>query len=128
MAASQGILTAQGGNLSHAAIVAKGMGIPAVCGADIDIDYSRRTLMAGDRVVGEGEIISIDGSGGLVCLGQVPVIVPEPGEHFERLLSWADSRRRLGVRANADLPADCARPPLRGGGGRAVPHRAHVPR
>ncbi|MBX7159112.1 MAG: pyruvate, phosphate dikinase, partial [Acidimicrobiia bacterium] len=109
MAASQGILTAQGGNLSHAAIVAKGMGIPAVCGADIDIDYSRRTLMAGDRVVGEGEIISIDGSGGLVCLGQVPVIVPEPGEHFERLLSWADSRRRLGVRANADLPADCAR-------------------
>jgi len=126
MAASRGILTAQGGNLSHAAIVAKGMGIPAVCGADIDIDFARRTFTAGSRVIGEGEIVSIDGSTGTVSLGQVPVIEPEPDEHFVRILEWADERRRLEVRANADLPSDCARARAFGAGGVGLCRTEHM--
>ncbi len=108
MAASQGILTAQGGNLSHAAIVAKGMGIPAVCGAsELSIDEGAGSFSVDGTVVSEGDVISIDGSAGVVVVGEVPVVVPEPDESFRTLLSWADSVRRLGVRANADLPDDC---------------------
>ena len=105
--AAQGILTSEGGKASHAALVARGMGRPAVVGAgELDIDLRARTLRAGDIVVTAGERIAIDGSTGMVTLDDVPLVEPGRSERFERVLRWADEIRRLGVRANADTPAD----------------------
>ena len=105
--AAQGILTSEGGKASHAALVARGMGRPAVVGAgELDIDLRARTLRAGDTLVTAGERIAIDGSTGLVTLDDVPLVEPGRSERFERVLRWADEIRRLGVRANADTPAD----------------------
>ncbi len=108
MAAAQGILTSRGGMTSHAAVVARGMGKPAVVGAEeISVDEEKKELRVGDVVVKEGEWISIDGATGEVLLGQVKTIEQQglSGELAE-LLSWADELRRLGVRANADIPRD----------------------
>lgn len=109
MAVSQGILTAQGGNLSHAAIVAKSMGLPAVCGAEIEIDDRAREFRVDGVTVREGDVISIDGTIGQVAIGEVPVVVPEGEAQFGELLVWADRRARLVVRANADSGVDCRR-------------------
>ncbi len=107
MIAAKGILTSRGGLVSHAAVVARGMGTPAVCGAaGILIDAKAKMATVGDTVINEGEIISINGTTGEVVLGAVPVTTPEPGEHFDTILSWADEFRTLAVRANADLPND----------------------
>ncbi len=117
MIAAEGILTSRGGLVSHAAVVARGMGKPAICGADeLNIDLGRRCFSV-DRVqadgttltttVLEGEIISINGSTGEVVVGEVAVVEPEPGEHFGIVLGWADEFRTLKVRTNADLPEDC---------------------
>jgi len=103
MAAAEGILTSHGGRTSHAAVVARGMGIPAVTGAGgIDVDESSRRFQTGDLVVTEGDRLTIDGGTGLVYLGELPLSRPEPSQELEVLLAWADEVRTLGVRANAD--------------------------
>ncbi|MEM4043390.1 MAG: pyruvate, phosphate dikinase [Sulfolobales archaeon] len=105
--AAVGILTSRGGMTSHAAVVARGIGKPAVVGAEaILIDYDKKIFRIGDVIVREGDWITIDGSTGYVYLGQVPTILPEVRGELETLLRWADEIRRLGVRANADVPED----------------------
>ncbi|MFZ5634653.1 MAG: pyruvate, phosphate dikinase [Bacillota bacterium] len=110
MIAARGILTSRGGMASHAAVVARGMGKPCVCGCDaLYIDYDAEQFTVGSLVVKKGDHISIDGSTGQVILGKVPILEPELSGQFNRLLKWADEIRTLGVRANADTPEDAAR-------------------
>ena len=111
MLASEGIVTSRGGRTSHAALVARQFGKPAVVGiAELDIDLEARTMSVGDRVVAEGEYVSIEGTIGEVYLGQLPAVVPDIRDRWlSTLLSWADEFRRLKVLANADYPADAAR-------------------
>ena len=105
--AARGILTSEGGKASHAALVARGMGRPAVVGADaLDIDLKAKTINVDGTTVSEGERIAIDGTTGTVTLDDVPLVDPEVSEYFDRVLEWADDLRRLGVRANADAPDD----------------------
>jgi pyruvate,orthophosphate dikinase len=107
MIAAEGILTSRGGLVSHAAVVARGMGTPAVCGASaLDIHVEHKQFSVDDTVVGEGDVISINGTTGEIVLGAVPVITPEPTGPFETILGWADELRTIGVRTNADLPHD----------------------
>jgi pyruvate,orthophosphate dikinase len=131
MIAANGILTARGGKTSHAAVVARGMGKTCVCGAEaLDIDVVGKTITVGSIVVNEGDQMSIDGSTGEIYLGSMPVVA-SPVETYiqggmtalegaddataalvkavDRILTHADERRRLGVRANADTPADATR-------------------
>jgi pyruvate,orthophosphate dikinase len=107
MIAAEGILTSRGGLVSHAAVVARGMGKPAVCGASaLDIDLDAKRVSVDGTTVHEGDTISINGTTGDVVLGAVPVVTPEPTGPFATILEWADGFRRLGVRTNADLPED----------------------
>ncbi|MGB9857244.1 MAG: pyruvate, phosphate dikinase [Dictyoglomaceae bacterium] len=107
LAASQGVLTSRGGMTSHAAVVARGMGKPAVVGCEaIRIDLSKEEFRVGDIVVKKEDVITIDGSTGEVILGEVPMIPPALSEELKELLSWADKVRKIGVRANADTPED----------------------
>ncbi len=107
MIAAEGILTSRGGLVSHAAVVARGMGKPAICGAEaVKIDLAGRTFTAGGVTVNEGDVISINGTSGEIVLGEVPVITPEPSGPFGIILGWADTLRTLKVRTNADLPED----------------------
>jgi pyruvate,orthophosphate dikinase len=107
--ASAGVLTARGGLVSHAAVVARGWGKPAVVGA-AEIVLSDRSFRVGDTVVAEGDTISIDGATGQVILGAAALTTPEPTPEFDTLLAWADDLRRghMGVRANADNGPDAA--------------------
>jgi pyruvate,orthophosphate dikinase len=108
--AARGILTSEGGKASHAALVARGMGRPAVVGAqDLHIDLAAGTVTAGETVLREGDVIAIDGSSGVVTVDDIELVPPGVNEYFERVLGWADRLRRLGVRANADTPEDAAR-------------------
>ncbi|ROT27148.1 pyruvate, phosphate dikinase [Micromonospora sp. HM5-17] len=127
MVAARGILTSRGGKTSHAAVVARGMGKTCVCGAEaLDVDTRQRQFTVGGQVVREGDVVSIDGTTGDIYLGEVPVQPSEVVRYFEgeldpersddplvravhRLMSHADARRRLGVRANADTAQDAAR-------------------
>ncbi|MGZ6909447.1 MAG: pyruvate, phosphate dikinase [Acidimicrobiia bacterium] len=122
MIAAEGILTSRGGLVSHAAVVARGMGKPAICGAEaLDIDLARLEFsVTADREVGgtiasvtttvkQGDVISINGSTGEVVVGEVPVVTPEPTGPFGIVLGWADEYRTLKVRTNADLPDDAAK-------------------
>jgi len=103
--ASQGILTSKGGKTSHAAVVARGMDKPCVCGASaLRIDHAKKRIKVGDLIIKEGEIITIDGTNGNVYVGTVPTVQPQMGGELLELLSWADSFRKLGVRANVDDP------------------------
>ena len=104
---AQGILTSRGGMTSHAAVVARGMGKPCVvgCGA-LDIDEKRKVVRVNGKELREGDWVTIDGSTGNVYIGQVPLVQPELSGYFATLLEWADEFRALGVRANADTPAD----------------------
>jgi pyruvate,orthophosphate dikinase len=103
MIAARGILTSHGGKTSHAAVVARGMGKPAVCGAEaLKIDSARRTFTAGPTTVSEGDVISIDGTTGRIVVGEVALVEPKLSADFETLLSWADQLRQLNVRTNAD--------------------------
>jgi pyruvate,orthophosphate dikinase len=107
MHAAEGILTTRGGMTSHAAVVARGMGKPCVSGAGgLRVDYSAQTMQAGNHVLKRGEIVTIDGTTGQVLAGKVPMIEPELSGEFGTLIGWADKVRSLGVRANADTPAD----------------------
>jgi pyruvate,orthophosphate dikinase len=110
MERARGILTARGGMTSHAAVVARGIGKPAVTGcATLEIDETAGTLIAGGTVVRVNDEITIDGSTGRVILGRVPTVAAGLGEESALLLAWADRGRRLDVRANADTPADAAK-------------------
>lgn len=110
MIAATGILTSRGGLVSHAAVVARGMGKPAVCGVgDLRIDVAARQARVGDTVIREGDVVSIDGTTGEVVLGELPLVTPEPTGPFATVLAWADEVRTLGVRANADLAEDATR-------------------
>jgi pyruvate,orthophosphate dikinase len=109
MLAASGILTTRGGLVSHAAVVARGWGKPAIVGADA-VRVTGREFQVGDTVVRHGDVISIDGTSGQVVLGAAPLRLPEPTPEFDTILSWADALRRghLSVRANADNGADAA--------------------
>ena len=107
MHAARGILTTRGGMTSHAAVVARGMGRACVAGAgDLRVDYTTQTISARGKVVKAGDIITINGSTGEVMIGEVPTIQPELSGDFATLMVWADKVRTMGVRANADTPAD----------------------
>jgi pyruvate,orthophosphate dikinase len=107
MHAAKGILTSRGGMTSHAAVVARGMGRPCVSGSTkINIDYVNKIFRAGDVTVKEGDIITIDGSSGEIISGEVPTVKPEISGDFSKLMSWADSFRKLKVRANSETSVD----------------------
>ena len=107
MYASRGIVTARGGRTSHAAVVAVGMGKPCIVGAgDIVVDEERRVFTAAGRMVREGDIVSMDGTGGEVILDAVTTVEGGLAPEFQDFLAWADRYRKLGVRANADTPED----------------------
>ncbi|MYF92379.1 MAG: pyruvate, phosphate dikinase, partial [Gemmatimonadetes bacterium] len=107
MDAAQGILTARGGASSHAALVARGMGKCCVAGCEsIAIDYHQELFTANGKTVKKGDWISIDGSSGQVMLGQVPTVEPSFSSSFDTMMGWADDKRRLAVRTNADTPHD----------------------
>jgi pyruvate,orthophosphate dikinase len=104
---AQGILTSHGGMTSHAAVVARGMGKPCICGAEaIKINQAERIFEVNGLVVREGDVITIDGGSGKVILGEAKLIEPRVDVNLERILSWADEIRRLKVRTNADTPED----------------------
>ncbi len=103
--ASQGILTSRGGKTSHAAVVARGMGKACVAGAEgIHVDVKTRQAFIGEKVLKEGDVITIDGGTGNVFLGEIPTVPPEFSEELKTLLKWADETARLKVMANADTP------------------------
>ncbi len=107
MHAAQAIVTARGGMTSHAAVVARGMGTPCVCGAGaLRIDEAAGQFTAGGRVVKRGDIVTVDGAAGQVLAGAARMIQPELSGDFAVLMQWADRVRRLGVRANAETPED----------------------
>ena len=108
--AAQAVLTARGGMTSHAAVVARGMGKTCVVGAsDIEVDPQAGRMRANGRVVKQGQVITVDGTTGRVILGAAKLVEPKVGVHYTKLMAWADERRRLRVRANADIPADAQR-------------------
>jgi pyruvate, orthophosphate dikinase len=107
---ARGVLTAQGGMTSHAAVVARGMGKPCVAGCEgLRIDLDTRKVKIGGQELVEGDVITIDGGTGDVIVGEVNLVAPQINDDFELLLGWADDVRRLRVRANADTPGDAAK-------------------
>ena len=110
MMRAKGVLTALGGMTSHAAVVARGMGKPAVTGCSaLKIDSHAGAFSVNGRVFEAGDVITIEGTSGRVIAGEVPLVEPEIDEDFETILRWADGVRALGVRANADTPEDARR-------------------
>jgi pyruvate,orthophosphate dikinase len=108
MHAAKGILTVRGGMTSHAAVVARGMGRPCVTGAGgLKVDAERGTMSVGAVTISRGDILTIDGAAGKVYRGRVKTLHPEVSGDFATLMAWADKRRRLKIRTNADTPADC---------------------
>jgi len=108
--AAKGILTSEGGKASHAALVARGMGRPAVTGAaDLNVDLHAGEVHVADRVLREGDLIAIDGTTGVITLDDVPLVTPQVDPRFDTVLGWCDELRTLGVRANADTPEDARR-------------------
>src|SRR3954453_275312 len=104
--AANGIVTSEGGKASHAALVARGMGRPCVAGAAVEIDLDAGEVHADGKTLRAGDVITIDGSTGIVAAGDVPLVESAIDEGFERVLAWADEERRMSVRANADAPED----------------------
>ena len=107
--AARGILTSEGGKASHAALVARGMGVPAVTGAAIAVDLDAGELTIDGQVFKAGDRIGIDGSEGTVVEAGAKLLQPEIDDRFDTVLEWADELRRLGVRVNADTPRDARR-------------------
>jgi pyruvate,orthophosphate dikinase len=142
MIAARGVLTSRGGKTSHAAVVARGMGKTAVSGAEeLDVDTKGKSFTVGETTVREGDVISIDGTAGLVYLGEVPVEPSNVVQYFEgtlkpdadelvesvdRILARADARRRLGIYANADTGPDCARARRFGASGVGLVRTEHM--
>jgi len=146
MIAAKGILTSRGGKTSHAAVVARGMGKTCVCGAEeLDVDIAARRFTArGGIVINEGDVISIDGTSGVVYAGEVPVVSSYVVSYFEgkldpqsgqaddlikavhAIMTHADAKRRLGVHANADTGPDCARARRFGAGGVGLVRTEHM--
>jgi len=143
MIAAEGVLTSRGGKTSHAAVVARGMGKTCVCGAEeLEVDVAGKRLTGpGGVTVAEGDVISIDGTSGEVYLGEVPVAASNVVEYFEgalqpdandlvaavhEIMTHADGRRRLAVRANADNGPDCARARRFGAGGVGLVRTEHM--
>ena len=107
MHAAKGILTARGGMTSHAAVVARGMGRPCVSGSsEIDINYENKSFKTSSIEIKEGDVITIDGSTGRIIAGSVSTVKPEISGDFSKLMSWADSFRKLKVRTNSETPKD----------------------
>ncbi len=107
MHAAKGILTARGGMTSHAAVVARGMGRPCVSGSsEIDINYENKSFKTASMEIKEGDVITIDGSTGRIIAGSVSTVKPEISGDFSKLMSWADSFRKLKVRTNSETPKD----------------------
>ncbi len=107
MHAAKGILTARGGMTSHAAVVARGMGRPCVSGSsEIDINYENKSFKTSSIEIKEGDIITIDGSTGRIIEGSVATLKPEISGDFSKLMSWADSYRKLNIRTNSETPKD----------------------
>jgi len=146
MIAAKGILTSRGGKTSHAAVVARGMGKTCVCGAEeLDVDIAaRRFTASGGVVINEGDVISIDGTSGVVYAGEVPVVPSYVVSYFEgklhphsdeaddliravhAIMHHADEKRRLGIHANADTGPDCARARRFGAGGVGLVRTEHM--
>ncbi len=102
---SVGILTSRGGKTSHAAVVARGMGKPSIVGcSELKIDYEGKKCQTNGKTVNEGDIITIDGSSGIVYLGEVPTVEPKTTDEFRTILSWAQKAKKIGVQANSDTP------------------------
>jgi len=145
MVAAEVILTSRGGKTSHAAVVARGMGKTAICGTDsISVDERANLFTVGTHTVYEGDIISIDGTTGIVYLGAVPVVASSVTSYLEgrvsaetdeaspvvkavhRILTHADSRRKLLVRTNADTPEDAIRARILGAQGVGLCRTEHM--
>ena len=128
MLAAEGILTSRGGRTSHAALVARQFGKPAVVGvAALEVDMAARTMAVAGRVIAEGDWISIDGTNGDVFLGRLETMVPDISDPWlMRLLTWADEVRKLRVRANADYPVDAERARRYGAEGIGLTRTEHM--
>jgi pyruvate,orthophosphate dikinase len=128
MLAAEGILTSKGGRTSHAALVARQFGKPAVVGvAALEIDLQARTMEVGDVTVAEGDWISIDGTTGELYTGQLETLVPDISDPWlMKLLGWADELRTLGVWANADYPSDAERARRYGAEGIGLARTEHM--
>src|SRR3954464_5146255 len=107
--AAKGVLTSEGGKASHAALVARGMGVPAVTGAGLEIDLEAGEVRVKDTTLKAGDTIAIDGTTGPTPPDAVPLVEPDVSEEFETVLKWADDLRTMEVRANADTPEDAKR-------------------
>jgi pyruvate,orthophosphate dikinase len=109
MHSSVGVLTERGGAVSHAAVIARGMGVPCVVGASMTINSRKKTITGADgRVLNEGDMITLDGSAGEALMGETKMLPPSKDYWYLQLMEWADAIRDIGVRANADTPADAA--------------------
>ena len=107
MHAAKGILTSRGGMTSHAAVVARGMGRPCVSGSsEIEIDYENKLFKTNNKIIKEGEIITIDGSTGRIIIGEVKTVKPEISGDFSKIMSWSDDFRKLKIRSNSETPLD----------------------
>ena len=128
MLAANGILTSRGGRTSHAALVARQFGKPAVVGvSELMIDMNKRTMTVGETVIREGDSVSIDGNTGEVFLGELDTMVPDIRDPWLiKLLGWADEIRTLGVWANADYPADATRARQNGAEGIGLCRSEHM--
>ena len=125
--AARGVLTSEGGKASHAALVARGMGKPCVCGASaLEIDLAAEEVRVDGTVLGTGDLVAIDGTRGLVTTEDVELTEPEVDDNFRRVLAWADELRELGVRANADTPEDARRARELGAGGIGLCRTEHM--
>ncbi len=127
MVNAQGILTARGGMTSHAAVVARGMGKCCVAGcSEIRVDETKRIIRAKNTIINEGDYISLDGSTGIVYIGEIEKVQPELSGNFDKFMSWVDEIRRLKVRTNADTPKDAAQAVIFGAEGIGLTRTEHM--
>ena len=128
MLAAEGILTSRGGRTSHAALVARQFGKPAVVGvSEMEIDLGSRQIKVGEDIIKEGDFISLDGTTGEVFLGELPTMIPDiTNAYLSKVLEWADELRRLGVWANADYPVDAERARRNGAEGLGLVRTEHM--